>query len=507
MKRGSGVLLHISSLPGPFGVGTFGSEAYAFVDCLHSAEQKYWEVLPCNPPGYGDSPYQSTSAFAGNPAFIDLTLLVHDGLIDGEDLDAFMSQASNDSVADYGVNHRLRPPLLRKAAERGIPKYAAEFEAFKARESYWLDEFAMFDTFHAYFKDVSFLDWPKPIRDRDPEEVSKLASELASQIECAKFTQFLFARQWRELKNYANRLGVQIIGDMPIYVAPDSTERWAHPEMFLQDGSTAGVPADALCLEGQAWGNPLYNWNYMADHGYKWWIERVRHDLSNYDYLRFDHFRGIEAFFVVPAGGTPLNGHWEKGPGKNLIDALRSSIGELPIIAEDLGYITPEVRELLAYTGFAGTKVLQLAWADPPSSDLPFEYVRNCAVYTGTHDNNTTRGWFHDLTERKQDWVQQYIGPVTDKTVSRTCIRETMLSVGDCCITPAQDLLNLGSWARMNTPSVPSGNWQWRLRPGELTSKVLRRLRRLTRLSGRGNSEFQWEDERTADNVVQPTAQ
>lgn len=494
MKRGSGILLHITSLPGPFGVGTFGSEAYSFVDSLHSAEQIYWQVLPCNPPGYGDSPYQSTSAFAGNPTFIDPVMLVHDGLIDSSDLEPFMSQTSNGPVADYGVNHRLRPPLLRKAAERGLVKFHDEFEAFNEAEAYWLEDFALFDTFHAYFKDVSFENWPKPIRDRSEDAVAELAAQLASEIECSKFTQFLFTKQWMELKNYANHLGVSIIGDMPIYVAPDSAERWSRPDMFRQDGSTAGVPADALCLEGQAWGNPLYNWQYLAEHGYDWWVQRVKHDLTRYDYLRFDHFRGIEAFFVVPAGGTPLNGHWEKGPGRGLIDALRENIGELPIIAEDLGYITPEVRELLAYTGFAGTQVLQLAWADPPSSSLPYEFKRNCAVYTGTHDNNTTRGWYADITDRKRDWVQQYVGPVTDKTVARRFIREAMLSVGDCCITPAQDLLNLGSWARMNTPSVPTGNWLWRMVPGELTTKILHRLRRLTRVSGRGSSEFQWED-------------
>lgn len=493
MKRGSGILLHITSLPGPFGVGTFGSEAYSFVDCLHAAEQIYWEVLPCNPPGYGDSPYQSTSAFAGNPAFIDPVLLVHDGLIDSSDLEPFMAQASDGPAADYGMNRRLRPPLLRKAAERGIPKYRDEFEAFKEQESYWLEDFALFDTFHAYFSDESFENWPKPIRDRDKSAVAELASQLASEIECSKFTQYLFTKQWTELKNYANHLGVGIIGDMPIYVAPDSAERWSRPEMFLDDGSTAGVPADALCLDGQAWGNPLYDWQYLAEHGYDWWVQRVKHDLTRYDYLRFDHFRGIEAFFVVPAGKTPLSGHWKKGPGRGLIDALRENIGELPIIAEDLGYITPEVRELLAYTGFAGTQVLQLSWADPPSSSLPYQYKRNCAVYTGTHDNNTTRGWFNDLTDQKRDMVQQYVGRVTDKTVAKRFVRETMLSVADCCITPAQDLLNLGGWARMNTPSVPSGNWQWRMVPGELTSKILKKLRSLTRLSGRSSSEIQWE--------------
>lgn len=494
-------MLHISSLPGPFGVGTFGNEAYSFVDALHSAEQSYWEVLPCNPPGYGDSPYQSTSAFAGNPSFIDLTLLVHDGLLDGDDLEPFNKQASNSPVADYGLNHRLRPPLLRKAAKRGIVTYAGAFAEFKENEAYWLDDFAMFETFHSYYKDVSFVNWPKEIRERQPEAIENLRQELAQEIEYSKFTQFLFAKQWRELKNYANRLGVEIIGDMPIYVAPDSTERWARPEMFTKDGSTAGVPADALCVEGQAWGNPLYDWDYLAEHHYDWWVDRVRHALRDYDYLRFDHFRGIEAYFVVPAGQTPLSGHWKKGPGKHLIDALKNAIGELPIIAEDLGYITPAVRELLAYTGFAGTQVLQLSWADPPSSSLPFQYARNCAVYTGTHDNDTARGWYESLTDRKKDWVKQYVGHVTDKTIAKAFVRETMLSVADCCITPAQDLLNLGSWARMNTPSVPTGNWLWRMRPGELTSKILNRLRRLTRLSGRGNNDFQWEDEPVAENT------
>lgn len=493
MKRGSGILLHISSLPGPFGTGTFGSEAYCFADSLHSAEQMYWQVLPCTPPGYGDSPYQSTSAFAGNPAFIDLVFLVRDGLLDIDDLEPFMAEEQG-SKADFGLNHRLRPPLLRKAAKRGIARFAEEFQAFKEKEAYWLDDFALFDTFHAYFQDVSYLNWPRAIRDRDPEAVKELADQLAEEVECSKFTQFLFLRQWKDLKAYVNRLGISIIGDMPIYVAPDSAEAWSHPEMFRHDGSTAGVPPDALCLDGQAWGNPLYDWDYLAEHDYQWWVERVGHDLTLYDYLRFDHFRGIEAYFVVPEGKTPRSGFWVKGPGHGLIDALTAKLGKLPIIAEDLGYITPEVHELLAYTGFAGTQVLQLAWADPPSSDLPYEYKRNCAAYTGTHDNNTTRGWYKSLTSRKQQWVQQYVGEVSTKTVSWTFIREVMLSVADCAVIPAQDLLNLGAAGRMNTPSVPMGNWLWRLLPGQLTNEILEKFRRLTRLSGRGDPELQWED-------------
>lgn len=275
MKRGSGVLLHISSLPGPFGIGTFGNQAYSFVDALQEAEQSYWQVLPCNPPGYGDSPYQSTSAFAGNPAFIDPVSLVHDGLLDLADLEELRSP-KDPCEADFGLNHRVRPGLMRKAAKRGINKFAEEFDAFKDKEAYWLDNFAMFDTFHTHFNDISYHDWPKAIRERDPEAVSELAGQLAEEIECSKFTQFLFARQWLDLKSYANQAGIQIIGDMPIYVAPDSTESWAHPEMFRQDGETAGVPADALCLEGQAWGNPLYDWDYLAEHNYEWWVKAPR---------------------------------------------------------------------------------------------------------------------------------------------------------------------------------------------------------------------------------------
>lgn len=490
MRRGSGVLLHISSLPGPFGVGTMGKPAYDFVDQLYGAEQIYWQILPCTPPGYGDSPYQSTSAFAGNPAFIDLDLLVEEGLLDESDL-ADLPKPEKPDAADYALEQKTRPPLLLKAYRRGIEKYAADFHRFKQDNGDWLFDYSLFEAFRAHFGEVSWKEWPEEIRRRDPEAEMRLIFELTDEIDAVQFTQFLFFEQWRRLREYANQKEVHIVGDIPLYVSPDSVEAWAYPYLFRRDHAMAGTPPDAFSADGQNWGNPIYDWHHMAENGYDWWVKRMRHNLMQYDYVRFDHFRGIESYYVIPEGAPAKDGHWEQGPGRALIDTLRYHLGELPIIAEDLGFLTQGVHDLLAYCGFAGTKVLQFAFDDENSIYLPHNYQRNCAVYTGTHDNNTTRGWFsHDLIPAVKDRLEAYFSSVDAENISDLMTRAAMMSIADVAITPMQDILGLPQSARMNYPSISLGNWKWRLTEGQFDASHVELLRRMTHAYGRSYREW-----------------
>lgn len=488
MRRGSGVLLHISSLPGPYGIGSLGSPAYLFVDHLHEAEQSYWQILPCTPPACGNSPYQSTSAFAGNIDFIDLDLLVREGLLDESDLSVFHTKR-NPSVADYELNKKVRGALMRKATKRGLSMFAHDFSEFRFKQGYWLFDYALFEAFREHFDYKSWDTWPEDIRYRDPSAEMRLTDKCAQDIEAIQFGQFLYFRQWAELRDYATRKDVKIIGDLPIYVAPDSVECWASPQLFRRDEAVAGVPPDAFSETGQNWGSPVYDWEYMRNNGFEWWVSRIAHNLEQYDYLRFDHFRGIESYYMIPKGAEAVDGHWEKAPGRDLIDTLRYRLGYLPIIAEDLGYLTQDVHDLLAYSGFPGTKVLQFAFDDINSSYLPHNYERNCVVYTGTHDNDTTKGWFENITKQQHHRLENYVGPVGDKDAAERLIRVGMESVADCAIAPMQDILNLGTWARMNYPGKPLGNWEWRMEEGAFDAKIIKRLRRFTRAYGRGSFE------------------
>ncbi len=484
MKRGNGVLLHISSLPGKYGIGSLGRPAYEWIDSLKAAGQSYWQILPCAPTGYGDSPYQGLSAFAGNPCFIDPDLLIEDGLLSEKDVAAALFSADAEQV-DYERQFQFRRGIFKTAYQRGIRKYWEAFRAYQYQNAHWLFDYALFMAFREHFAFRHFQQWDAAVAAREQGAVMRLSEQCAEEIECAQFVQFLYDRQWRALKAYANQNGVQIIGDIPIYVSPDSVEAWAQPELFLQDGSMAGTPPDCFCEQGQLWGNPLYDWDNMKKRGFLWWVARMAHCLAHYDVVRLDHFRGLEAYFAIPANGTPKEGRWVEGPGRALIDALKAQLGELPIIAEDLGFLTPEVHELLAYCGFAGTKVLQFAFDDDDSIYLPHAYPRNCVCYTGTHDNDTTKGWFATAGSQKKRRVRDYIGAVTTANITDKLIRLAMMSVADICVIPMQDILNLGGEARMNYPSKALGNWKWRMKQGAFTPERQNELKTLTTVYGR----------------------
>lgn len=490
MKRGNGILLHISSLPSPYGIGTLGKAAYDFVDALKAAKQSYWQVLPCTPTGYADSPYQGTSAFAYNPYFIDFDLLAEDGLLQKNDYDG-LSFGDDESYVDYDALFRLKIDILKKACVKGIEKYAQEFSAFRIENSGWLFDYAMFTVLKKHFHYLPFQQWDECVIERDPATIMELTQTYEKEIECVEFMQFLYERQWFALKEYTNANGIQLIGDIPIYLSGDSAEAWAHPELFVKDGSVAGTPPDYFCDTGQLWGNPLYDWDYMREHGYEWWVRRMARSLTLYDVLRIDHFRGFEAYFKIPKGGTPKDGEWVKGPAGALFDAIKTALPMPPIIAEDLGQIDDNVKGFLDYCGFPGLKVLQFAFDEQDSTYLPHNYPRNSVVYTGTHDNDTTKSWFLHQDEETKEYLFSYIGKSTENDIVEKLIRLAMMSVSDIAIIPMQDVLNLGSEARMNYPSVALGNWKWRLKKGQFSQEHIKWMRKLTETYGRTEVENQ----------------
>ena len=439
--RASGVLLPVSSLPGKYGIGRFSAEAYAFVDFLHAAGQQYWQVLPICPTGYGDSPYQSFSTFAGNPYFIDLEELVREGLLTEEEL-AAADFGPDPGRVDYGRQYIETNRLLDLAAARGLRKLEpsggasascgdgaerdrfgrekTEYEAFRSRNAHWLEDYALFTACKKAFGGKSFSEWDEDIKRRRPEAVQRCTQELAGEISKCCYLQFLCDRQWMRLKAYANEKGIRIIGDIPIYVSPDSADFWAHPELFQvnadgEPSAVAGCPPDGFSADGQFWGNPLYDWERHRQTGYAWWIRRLERCRELYDVIRIDHFRGFDEYYSIPAGETTaVNGSWKKGPGAELFRAVRQAIGETPIIAEDLGYITDSVRQLVADCGFPNMKVLEFAFDSRDSSSrelyLPHNYDRNCVVYTGTHDNETLCGWLGSILPEELRQVREYLG-------------------------------------------------------------------------------------------------
>ncbi len=487
MKRGSGVLLHISSLPSPYGIGTLGAAAYDFADDLCEAKQSYWQVLPCTPTGYGDSPYQGTSAFAHNPYFIDFDLLSEDGLLEKNDYENF-NFGTDEARVDYDALFRVKNDILGKAYPKGIRKYPQEFAEFKFNNASWLFDYALFVVLKKHFGYLPYQEWDPCVVEREPAAIIELTQKYEVEIEIAQFTQFLYERQWFALKEYVNGKGIQIIGDIPIYVSPDSAEAWAHPEYFVKDGSVAGTPPDYFCDEGQLWGNPLYDWDYMREHGYEWWVRRMQRSLMLYDVLRIDHFRGFEAYFKIPKNGTPKDGVWVKGPAGKLFDAIKTALPMPPIIAEDLGVIDDNVRGFLDYCGFPGLKVLQFAFDEQDSAYLPHNYPRNSVVYTGTHDNDTTQHWFETMGDETKKFLFDYIGPTAQKEAVRKLIRLAMMSVADISIMPMQDILNLGDEARMNYPSKALGNWKWRMKKEQFGKKEQEWLRTVTEIYGRAEA-------------------
>jgi len=496
--RSSGILLHPTSLPGRFGIGDLGPEAFRFADFLAAAGQKIWQVLPLGPTGYGDSPYQLFSAFAGNPLLISPELLAEDGLLTGAEL-AHVPDFPADRVA-FECLIPFKFGLLRTAFERfkTNQKYAGELADYRARSAGWLPDFALFMAAKAaHGGEAVWSRWDPGIAARKPAAMAAWRARLADEIAFVEFTQFLFARQWRALHDYAHERGICIMGDLPIYVAHDSADVWAHPDLFRLDAAgdpavMSGVPPDYFSATGQLWGNPIYRWDRMAEHGYRWWIDRLRAAISQVDMVRVDHFRGLEAYWEVPAGETTArNGRWVKGPGAALFAALSEALGEMPIVAENLGVITPEVEAIRTGFGFPGMAILQFAFGkDPQAPDFkPHNYPRERVAYTGTHDNDTTAGWWSssgagDSTRTAQDvleeraFTRRYLA-CDGREIHWTFIRALMASVANTVLFPLQDVLGLGSEARMNTPAVPSGNWRWRYRTEMLTPAIAERLKEM----------------------------
>ncbi len=489
-RRRSGVLLHPTSLPGRFGIGDLGPAAYAFLDYLASARQTLWQVLPLGPTGFGDSPYSSPSAFAGNSLLIALDPLLADGLLTGEDV-AALEHLPTDHV-EFPQLVPLKRTALEAAFEHGRERLGGAVDEFRGRHHEWLDDYALF----AALKDeleCAWVDWPAELRAREPGALAAARTRLADRVAFHEFCQYLFFGQWAALRARASELGIGIVGDIPVFVAHDSADVWAHQHLFKLDESghprvVAGVPPDYFSATGQLWGNPLYDWDAMAHDGFAWWVARFRHLLEEVDVVRIDHFRGFEAAWEVPAGeSTAVNGQWVRGPGEAVFLAIREALGQAPVIAEDLGLITDEVRALLRATEFPGMKVLQFAFGGGSDNPyLPHNYVDpNCVVYTGTHDNDTTRGWFSTLADDERRRVEHYLGGSGSGRVSEDLMRLALASAARIAIVPIQDVLDLGSEARFNTPGAAEGNWAWRLGAEQLDPGRAQCLAELTSLYGR----------------------
>jgi 4-alpha-glucanotransferase len=502
--RSSGILLHPTSLPGRFGIGELGREAYAFADFLQASGQKLWQVLPLNPTGYGDSPYQCFSAFAGNPLLISLESLGEQGWLDSSDL----GEAPHfpDKEVDFGAVIRFKYPLLRKAAQNFAKRAKSDdlgaLHEFCGCNAHWLDDFALFMAVKEAHEGVIWTKWSPELVNRDAAGMKAWRERLRPQIEANKFWQYEFFRQWRALKTYCNDRGIRIMGDLPIYVAHDSADVWASPHLFWldEDGSpekVAGVPADYFSATGQLWGNPIYRWDLLKGEGYKWWIERLRGSLALYDLMRLDHFRGFEAYWEIPAGEkTAIKGKWVKGPGADLFRVLQNALGELPIVAENLGVITPEVEGLRKEFGFPGMAILQFAFgidAQAPSF-RPHNYTRDTVAYTGSHDNDTAVGWWRggagDSIRTQQDvetehaFAKAYLA-FEDEPIHWVLIRHVMMSVAETALIPLQDVLGVGSEGRMNLPGSFGKNWRWRCQPGAVQSWMAERLRKFAEMYDR----------------------
>ena len=493
--RASGVLLHISSLPGEYGIGTLGEEARAFVDALAGAKQRYWQILPFGPTGYGDSPYQSFSCFATNPYFIDFRLLIREGLLTEEECGEVFWGAQEDRV-DYGAVYNGREPLLRRAFTRARGDSAREkaLDRFCAENADWLADYALFMAIKRSLGGAALASWPEELRTRQPEALQAAKERLAEDVRFYSFCQYLSELQWLDLHEYAAGRGVKIIGDMPIYVSEDGADLWSRPELFRLDENlrpthVAGCPPDYFSATGQLWGNPLYRWERHAADGFAWWLSRIRRALRLCDMVRIDHFRGLADYWAIPYGeDTAVHGKWEAGPGHAFPDAVHAEFGAGKIIAEDLGLLSDAANELREYSGFPGMKVLQFAFsANDESSYLPHNHERNCVVYTGTHDNDTSAGALRQMNATDRAFFSDYLGVDGRDPRAEDMIRAALTSVADTAIIPAQDLLGLDSWARMNTPGTSGNNWVWRLKKGELKEgcPVLERLKRYTEITGR----------------------
>ena len=491
LKRGAGLLLPISSLPSPYGIGTLGDEAYKFVDYLVEAGQKYWQVLPVGPTSYGDSPYQSFSAFAGNPYFIDLDYLVNEGLITKAQIKKF-PWGDNKEYIDYATVYGSRFQILRMAFENSDFADTCEYSEFEKENEYWLDDYSMYMAVKFHFDNQEWAKWDADIKARTPEAMGRYREELKEDILFWKFCQFKFFEQWNKLRTYANEKGIEMIGDIPIYVAMDSADVWAHKDLFELDEdfkqvNVAGVPPDAFSADGQLWGNPLYNWQRMEECDFEWWKQRMASNSKFYDYIRIDHFIGVVNYYSIDAHcDNAKEGVWRQGPGIKLTNAIDSAIGDAKIIAEDLGVVSQPVRDLLAETGYPGMNIIEFAFdGDETNSHLPHNYKPNSLVYGGTHDNETVAGYFGGRSTSELKYALKYLGVTKKAEVPAAVLRAAYASVAAIAIFQVQDILELGNEARMNTPSTVGNNWKWRMLKGSLTKKKAKELKDLAKFYGR----------------------
>lgn len=491
-RKISGILLHPTSLPTQWGIGDFGPSAHAFLDWLAACGQHLWQILPLGPTGLGDSPYGALSAFAGNPLLISPELLQREKLVELRG-----SRSEPAGPVEYGSVMRWKDELFdhawQRATELGLWK--RELERFEEKESAWLDEWALFAALRERWPDRAWTGWPEEIRNREPAALAKAAEQLESRVRRHRFVQFVFDRQWQALRQHAASLHITIMGDLPIYVAGDGADVWSNPDKFLLDRQrmpthVAGVPPDYFSPTGQRWGNPLYDWDAMKAEKFSWWIARMRANLRLTDLVRLDHFRGFAGYWAVPAEEeTAVHGEWRTGPGEPLFKAMRAELGELPIVAEDLGTITPDVELLREAIDVPGMKVLQFAFGEDDSPHMLHEHTPDTVAYTGTHDNDTTVGWWRNAADHEKDRVRSVFGPVADREPHWTLLRAAWSSVGNHAVAPFQDLFGLGSEARMNTPGAAEGNWRWRFRPQLLADAgVAKGLRRLTEITGRSDA-------------------
>ena len=490
-SRSSGILLHISSLPSKHGIGDLGQEAYKFIDFLNKSGQRFWQILPIGPTSYGDSPYQSLSTFAGNPLFIDLKALKKEGLLKKKDFKQRNFGDHPDKV-DFTKVHHEKMQLLRLAFEKINTKQLKKVMLFAKANKDWLDDYALFMALKQEYNLKSWQEWPKKSRERNQKTIKKAIIDHAEEIAFWKFVQYHFFKQWNQLKAYANKKGVEIIGDIPIYVAEDSADVWANPKLFLLDKSNqptfvSGCPPDAFSEDGQLWGNPIYNWQLMEKQGFKWWINRIKASFNLFDVVRIDHFRGFEAYWSIPRSAeTAATGEWVKGPEMKLFAAIKKELGELRIIAEDLGFLTQEVIDFKNATGFPGMKILEFAFDSKEESDyLPHNYDTNCFAYTGTHDNDTVMGWFKNAPKADIKKAIDYLQLTKKEGYHWGFIRGVWSSVAVVAIAQMQDFLGLGQKSRMNTPSTIGENWGWRLKPKQLSKKLRKRTKKITKLYGR----------------------
>ncbi|RDU21765.1 4-alpha-glucanotransferase [Anaerosacchariphilus polymeriproducens] len=491
--RKAGILLPIASLPSRFGIGCFSKEAYQFVDQLERSGQKCWQILPLGPTGYGDSPYQSFSTFAGNPYFIDLEYFIREGFLLEEECEA-CDFGEDKRYIDYEKIYLERFKLLKLAYERSNSKWNEQFLLFKEENKFWLDDYSLYMTIKDINNGCSWLEWEEDLKERYPETLANISIEFEEEIEFYSYLQYIFTVQWIQLKNYANERNIEIIGDIPIYVALDSADCWANKELFQFDENSepkavAGCPPDAFARFGQLWGNPLYDWGYHQKTGYHWWINRIQYHLALYDKIRIDHFRGFDAYYSIPYGDeTAEFGQWEIGPGYDFFAAIEDRLGKMNVIAEDLGFLTESVKELVEKTGYPGMKVLEFAFGSDERNDyLPHNYIQNCIVYTGTHDNDTIKGWFESISEYEKKFSIEYLnnGEHEIEKIHWDYIRLALSSVAETAVIPMQDYLGLGDEARINIPSTLGDNWTWRLLEDEITDDLLEEIRKLTKLYNR----------------------